>query len=103
MRDDDDLEQGQPEGALEAWARGSPGASETGRYQLEDEDPRLADSPEQAEEARRVEAEMAGLDIFTSGDMKLKLTHEVFGPEGGWSEEFADTAMLEYRRFMARE
>ena len=102
MRDADDAPS-QCEGALEAWARGSPGASETGRYQLEREDPEVQDTPEQAAEARRVAAEMAELDIFSSGDMKLKLTHKVFGPDGGWSEEFADTACKEYCRFMARK
>jgi hypothetical protein len=53
----------------------------------------------QMSEALRVVEEMKTLPVFV--DLKLKLTHPVYGPDGGWTSAFTEQAFTEYIRFMA--
>eukprot|EP01065_Artemidia_motanka_P014242 TRINITY_DN181_c0_g1_i3.p1 TRINITY_DN181_c0_g1~~TRINITY_DN181_c0_g1_i3.p1 ORF type:complete len:372 (+),score=134.37 TRINITY_DN181_c0_g1_i3:76-1191(+) len=53
----------------------------------------------QIEQARGIVQQMEGLAIWP--DLRLKLTHKVYGPDGGWEAGFTETAIKEYTRFMA--
>jgi hypothetical protein len=53
----------------------------------------------QVSEAKRIAAEVMELEVFQ--DMMIKLVHPLYGPDGGWTREFSERAIVEYSRFMA--
>lgn len=56
-------------------------------------------SAAQRAEVQRIAAAVLELAVF--GDLRLKLTHPEFGPDGGWSAAFTERAIVEYARFLA--